>query len=103
VKARRDAWVAPGGAWGPEEGVVAREQELAADGSRGGSSDGSATWREQEQPARAGEAAAQVPGWHVARFRATRAAGARHMAGEAATERRAERNRVEQRKGAEGR
>jgi hypothetical protein len=30
VKARRDAWVAPGGARGPEEGVVTQEQELAA-------------------------------------------------------------------------
>jgi hypothetical protein len=84
---------------GPEEGVVAREQELAAGGSHGGSGDGGATWREQERPARAGEAAARAPGQHVARFRAARAAGARHMAGEAVAERRAERNRAEQRKG----
>jgi hypothetical protein len=72
VKARRDAWVAPGGARGPEEGVVTREQELAAGGSRGGSSDGGATCRGQERPARAGEAAARAPGRHVARFRTVR-------------------------------
>jgi hypothetical protein len=72
VKARRDAWVAPGGARGPEEGVVARKQELAAGRSHGGSGDGGATWRGQERPARAGEAAARAPGRHVARFRAAR-------------------------------
>jgi hypothetical protein len=72
VKARRDAWIAPGGARGLEEGVVVREQELAAGGSRGGLGDGCATWRGQERPARAGEAAARVPVRHVARFRAAR-------------------------------
>jgi hypothetical protein len=72
VKARRDAWAAPGGARGPEEGVVAQEQELAAGRSRGGSSDGGTTWRGQERPARAGDAAALAPGRHVARFRAAR-------------------------------
>jgi hypothetical protein len=72
VKARRDVWVAPGGARGPEEGMVAQEQELAAGGSRGSSSDGGAMWRGQERPARAGEAAALAPGWRVARFRAVR-------------------------------
>jgi hypothetical protein len=70
VKARRDAWVAPGGARGPEEGVVMREQELAAGGSRNGLGDGGATWRGQERPVRAGEAVPRAPGRHVARFRA---------------------------------
>jgi hypothetical protein len=92
VKARRDAWVAPGGAPSLEEGVVTREQELVAGGSRGGSGNGGATWRGQERPARAGEAAARVPGRHVARFRASGAADARHMTGEAAAARRAEGN-----------
>jgi hypothetical protein len=72
VKARRDAWVAPGGARGPEEGVAAREQELVACRSRGGSGDGGATWRGLERPTRAGEAAARAPGRHVARFSAAR-------------------------------
>jgi hypothetical protein len=92
VKARRNAWVAPGGAQGPEEGVVTWEQELAAGGSRGGSGDGGAMWRGQERPARAVEAAARAPGstWHGLKQRGV--AGARHMAGEAATARRAEGN-----------
>jgi hypothetical protein len=71
--------------------------------SRGGSGDGGETWREQEWPARAGEAAARALGRHGARFRAARVAGAQHMAGESAAERQVERNRAEQRKGAEGR
>jgi hypothetical protein len=52
VKARRNAWVAPGGARGPEEGGV--------------------TWRGKSRPARVGEAAAQALGRHVARFRVAR-------------------------------
>jgi hypothetical protein len=98
VKARRGAWVAPGGARGPEEGVVVREQELAAGRSRGGSGDGGATWRGQERPARAGEAAARAPGQRGA-------AGARHMAGEGAAARWAEGNqsRAKQRAGGSGR
>jgi hypothetical protein len=72
LKARRDAWVAPGGARGPEEGGAARKQELAAGGSRGGSGSGSAMWRGKSRPARVGEAAARALGWHVARFRAAR-------------------------------
>jgi hypothetical protein len=62
VKARGNAWEAPGCAQGPEEGVVAREQELAVGGSHGGSSDGGATWRGRSRPARGREAAAQVLG-----------------------------------------
>jgi hypothetical protein len=65
VKARGNAWEAPGCAQGPEEGVVVREQELAAGGSGGGSGDGGATWR-------GWGAAARVLGWHVARLRAAR-------------------------------
>jgi hypothetical protein len=70
VKARRNAWVAPGDARGPEEGGVARKQELAAGGSRGGSGRGGATWSGKSRPARVGEAAARALGRHVARFRA---------------------------------
>jgi hypothetical protein len=66
VKARRNAWVAPG------EGGVARKQELAADRSRGGSGSGGATWRGKSRPARVGKAAARALGRHVARFRAAR-------------------------------
>jgi hypothetical protein len=72
VKARRNAWVAPGGAWGPEEGGVARKQELAAGGSRGGSGSGGVTWRGKSRPVRVGEAAVRALGQHVARFRAAR-------------------------------
>jgi hypothetical protein len=52
--------------------VVTREQELVAGGSLRGSGDVGATWKGQEQPARAGEAAAQALGWHMARFRVAR-------------------------------
>jgi hypothetical protein len=72
VKARGNAWEAPGCAQGPEEGVVAREQELAAGGCRGGSGDGGATWRGRSGPARGREAAARVLGRHVARLRVAR-------------------------------
>jgi hypothetical protein len=72
VKARRNAWVAPGGARGPEEGGVARKQELAAGGSRGGSGSSGATWRGKSRPARVGKAAARALGRHVARFRTAR-------------------------------
>jgi hypothetical protein len=72
VKARGNAWEAPGCAQGPEEGVVAREQELAVGGSRGGSGGGGATWRGRSRPARGREAAARVLGRHVARLRAAR-------------------------------
>jgi hypothetical protein len=72
VKARGNAWDAPGCASGPEEGVVTREQELAAGGSRGGSGGGSATWRGRSRPARGREATVRVLGRHVARLRAAR-------------------------------
>jgi hypothetical protein len=72
VKARGNAWEAPGYAQGREEGVVTWEQELAAGGSRGGSGDGGATWRGRSRPARGQEAAARVLGRHVARLRAAR-------------------------------
>jgi hypothetical protein len=72
VKARGNVWEAPGCAQGLEEGVVTREQELAAGGSRGGSGDGGATWRGRSRPARGREAAAQVLGRHVARGKAAR-------------------------------
>jgi hypothetical protein len=60
VKTRRNAWVAPGGAWGPEEGGVARKQELAAGGSRGGLGGGGATWKGKSRPARVEEAVARA-------------------------------------------
>jgi hypothetical protein len=72
VKARRDAWVAPGGARGPEEGGAAQKQELAAGESRGSSGSGGVTWRGKSRPAWVGEAATRALGQHVARFRAAR-------------------------------
>jgi hypothetical protein len=66
VEASASAWEAPGRARGPEEGVVTREQELQAGGSRGGSGGDGATWRGEERASARWEAAAQVLGRHVA-------------------------------------
>jgi hypothetical protein len=92
VKARRNAWVAPGCGRGPEESVVVWEQELAAGRSRGSSGDGGATWRGQERPAPAGEAATRAPGRHVARFRAARGGRCLAHGRRSGTARRAEGN-----------
>jgi hypothetical protein len=99
VKARRDAWVAPGGARGAEEGGAARKQELAAGKSRGSSGSGGATWRGKSRPARVGEAAARVLGRHMARFRAARggrcSAHGRRSDGGASGRGKSEQSRVE--------
>jgi hypothetical protein len=55
-----------------------------------GSADGRALWQGRERPARVEEAAAWALEWHVARLEQRGAAGARHMADEAAAGRRAE-------------
>jgi hypothetical protein len=99
VKARRNAWVAPGGARGPEEGRVARKQELAAGGSRGSSGSDGATWRGKSRPARVGETAARVLGRHVARFRVERggwcSAHGRRSGGDASGRGKSEQSRAE--------
>jgi hypothetical protein len=61
--------------------VVKREQELAAGGSRGGSGDGGATWRGQEQASASwGSGGADLGAARGTRKGGAGAAGARHMA-----------------------
>jgi hypothetical protein len=67
-----------------------------------GSADGRAAWQGGERPARVEEAAAPAQEQHAARLERRGAAGARHMADEAAAGRRAE-GKSEQSRGAGGR
>jgi hypothetical protein len=91
ANARASAWGAPGCARGPEEGVVAREQELA--------SRREAWWlgrrrrgveRQEQASARRGRRRARRRRARGTAQSGAGAAGARHMAGEAAAVRRAE-------------
>jgi hypothetical protein len=62
----------PGRARGPEEGTVMRAGAGEHGGARGGSGDGSATWRGREGSSAGWGAAARVLGRHVAPRRAAR-------------------------------